>query len=530
LKSSLIILGILLLNFFLTFSQPLIQWQKSFGGSGCEKAFTTQQTSDGGYIIGGSSNSLNDGDVTGSNGDWDYWIVKLNSFGVLEWEKTLGGSGYDYAYSLVQTTDKGFIVAGCTTSNDSEVSGNHGAFDVWVVKLDSIGNIDWKKCYGGSSSEKATSIQQTSDSGYIIAGWSSSNDGDVSGNHGNPDFWVLKLDPQGNITWQKSLGGSGGDMAMCIRQTIDGGFIVGGQTFSNNGDVGGNHGDFDFWIVKINGTGDSIQWQKTFGGFSEDILYSFQQTIDGGFILAGESYSDNGDVIGNHSTGGGSNDYWVLKIDSLGIIQWSNCFGGTASDAAYSVQQTLDGGYIVGGSANSQDGDVTGNHGLDYWLVKINQLGSIEWENCFGGTLAEVAHSIFQTTDGGYIIGGETYSNDSDVTFNHGCSDDWIVKLDSFNIVNVLDITQSKINFNVNPNPFSNETKISFQSQSSDYMNVEIRDLESRLIKVLPVNHSNEVLWDATNSSGQKVELGLYLVTLTSEDFTETKKAILTGN
>jgi hypothetical protein len=177
---------------------PVIEWQKCLGGSDIDQALSVQQTSDGGYIVGGRSNSI-DGDVTGNHGDYDAWIVKLDTIGNMEWQKSLGGSDNDGASSIQQTFDGGYIVAGYSVSNDGDVTGNHGEGDCWIVKLDKRGNIEWQKFLGGSSSDNANSINQTSDGDYIVAGDSFSNNGDVTGNHdvarnqGYPDLWVIKL-------------------------------------------------------------------------------------------------------------------------------------------------------------------------------------------------------------------------------------------------------------------------------------------------------------------------------------------------
>ncbi|MBT8195414.1 MAG: T9SS type A sorting domain-containing protein, partial [Bacteroidia bacterium] len=267
--------------------------------------------------------------------------------------------------------------------------GNHGGTDCWIVKLNSIGDTLWTKSLGGTGTDIASSIQQTSDGGYIVAGYTSSNDGDVSGNNGSGDYWVIKLNSSGNITWQKCLGGSNGEIANDIQQTSDGGYIVAGFTESNDGDVSGNHGDFD---------------------------------------------------------------YWVVKLDSGGIIIWQNCLGGTLDESANSVQQTSDGGYIVAGYTDSNDGDVSGNHGNDdYWVVKLNSSGNITWQNCLGGTSVDRAWSIEQTTDG-YVAAGWTESNDNDVSGNHGNRDVWVVKLDS-SFTSINEVQNSHYVIQAYPNP-----------------------------------------------------------------------------
>ncbi|MDR2458041.1 MAG: hypothetical protein LBD41_06140, partial [Clostridiales Family XIII bacterium] len=197
-------------------------------------------------------------------------VVKAqNSAPNIEWQKSLGGSQYDSAFFIQQTSDGGFIIAGTGTSNDCDVTGNHGDDEYWIVKLDSLGTIQWQKSLNGSFGNYANSIQLTSDGGYIIAVYSNSNDGDVTGNHGSYDYSIVKLNSLGTIQWQKSLGGSNHDSANSIQQTSDGGFIIAGQSESNDGDVTGNHGSQDYWIVKLDSLG-TIQWQKSLGGSEYD--------------------------------------------------------------------------------------------------------------------------------------------------------------------------------------------------------------------------------------------------------------------
>ncbi len=389
-----------------------------------DKANSIQQTSDGGYIIAGETYSDN-GDVSGNHGNYDYWIVKLDSLGVLQWQKCLGGSAEDKAESIQQTTDGGYIIAGYTTSNDGDVSGNRGNYDYWIVKLDSLGVLQWQKCLGGTSGELANSIEQTNDAGYIIAGYTVSNDGDVSGNHGSADCWIVKLDSLGALQWQKCLGGSSSDRASSIHQVTNGGYIIVGRTYSNDGDVSGNNGGWDYWIVKIDSLG-TIQWQKCMGGSSSDHAYSIQQTSDTGYIIAGYSNSNDGDVSGNH----GNHDYWIVKIDSLGVLQWQKCLGGSEGETSQSIKQTTDAGYIITGGTYSNNGDVSGSNGsTDYWIVKIDSLGILQWQKCLGGSFTDYAYSIQQTTDAGFIIAGYSNSNDGDVSGNHGNYDYWVVKL-----------------------------------------------------------------------------------------------------
>ena len=400
-------------------------WQRTLGGSGKDEAYSVQQTRDGGFVIAGRTES-NDGDVSGYHGNGDAWIVKLDKNKNIIWQKILGGSNGDGMFSVQQTADGGYIVAGYTNSNDGDVFGNHGGSDAWIVKLDRNGNIVWQKALGGSNWDEAHSIQQTTDGGYIVAGYTKSNDGDVSGTHWIlTDFWVVKLDKNGKIIWQRTLGGSDYDRAFSVQQTLDGGYIVVGYAGSNDGDVSGNHGSKDFWVVKLDMNGKII-WQKALGGTYGDEAYSVQQTSDGGYIVVGGTWSNDGNVSGNH----GSGDAWVVKLDNNGNIIWQKALGGSNNDWAYSVQQTADGGYIVAGYTESNDGDVSRNHGgTDFWLVKLDSNGNIIWQKVLGGSDDDVAYSVQQMVNGGYIVVGVTGSNDGDVSGNHGNTDFWVVKL-----------------------------------------------------------------------------------------------------
>ena len=296
---------------------------------------------------------------------------------IIQWQNTLGGSGEDYLYSIQQTSDGGYILGGLSLSNISgdKTENSQGSFDYWVVKLDASGVIQWQNTIGGNDTDVLESIQQTSDGGYILGGGSSSNiSGDKTENsQGSMDYWVVKLDTSGTIQWQKTIGGSGYDVLFTIQQTSDSGYILGGRSESDiSGDKTENsQGADDYWVVKLDTSG-AIQWQNTIGGTGYDNLYSIQQTSDGGYFLGGRSESDiSGDKTENSQ---GSFDYWVVKLDTSGTIQWQNTIGGSDTDWLESIQQTSDGGYILGGSSLSNiSGDKTENsQGVDdYWVVKL---------------------------------------------------------------------------------------------------------------------------------------------------------------
>jgi hypothetical protein len=317
---------------------------------------------------------------------------------------------------------------------------------------------------GGTNLDEAKSVEQTSDGGYIVAGWARSNNIDITVNNGVSDFWVVKLDALGAITWQKSLGGSGDDIAQSVKQTADGGYIVAGETNSNNGDVSGSNGGVDYWAVKLNSTGTTIQWQKCYGGTAADKAKSIQQTAEGGYILAGTAASTNGNITTNN----GLENPWIVKVSATGTIEWQKCYGGNFYDAANSIHQTNDGGYIFTGNVSSNSIDVSGNHGGDdVWAVKLNNLGTLQWQKCLGGTGSDIAYSVRQTADNGYVIAGKSNSANGDRAVAKGLADFWVVKLVGVASptnppipTGIQDQTSTTDNLLIYPNPSKGEFKI----------------------------------------------------------------------
>ena len=420
-------------------------WQKVLGGSRADVAQAIQPTPDGGYILVGNTNSQ-DGDVAGYHvGVYDCYqpcvgnvicgylpdglVMKLNSTGGVEWQKAVGGSAAENLLSVQPTPDGGYIASGLTYSYDGDVSGYHGGTeaDAWVLKLSSSGEIQWQKVLGGSTGcDFANYILFTSDGGYIFVGHSDSEDGDVKAHAGERDVWVVRLNGNGDILWQKTMGGSRNDYAYFLQATPDNSYIVAGYTYSSNGDISGNHGDADAWVVKLNSSG-TIQWQKVLGGSNEDIARSVLPAADGGYIVAGSTKSYNGDVMGaNH----GDADAWIVKLSSSGNFEWQKAFGGSGEDIARSVQPDRDGGYVVAGSTMSTNGDLNYNHGSqDAWLFKLSSKGEIRWTRAIGGTGSEFINSVQRASDGGFVLAGQTSSNNGDVSGNHGSVDAWIIKV-----------------------------------------------------------------------------------------------------
>lgn len=363
----------------------------------------------------------------------------------IQWENTIGGSSTDYIgdYSerqAIQTSDGGYLIGGWSTSNISgdKTQNAIGSADYWIVKTDANGLIIWDKTIGGTGADYLTSLLQTSDGGYLVGGYSNSGiSGDKTQNsYGGSDYWIVKLNSAGNIVWDLTLGGSGsGDILTSMVQTTDGGYFIGGWSNSNISGVkseNSNGGTNDYWVIKLDASG-TILWQNTIGGFGDEFLRTVLQTSDGGYVLSGESNSNIGVDKSENSIGG--QDYWIVKLDNVGTIVWQNTIGGFFGDTPFSLRQTSDGGYIIGGyTPSGLGGDKTEPNygGQDYWIVKLDNLGSIIWQNSIGGASNDFLTSIRQTSDGGYVVGGFSSSSISgDKTDpNLGGEDYWIVKLD----------------------------------------------------------------------------------------------------
>lgn len=447
---------------------PNIVWEKSLGGANWDFSTSIDICSDSGYIVSGITRSV-DGDVIGHNSadSTDAWIVKLDVSGNILWQKVIGGSYIDYLNSIQETFDNGFISVGYTYSNDGDVTGNHGDRDIWIVKQDSLGNIQWQKCYGGTGQDEGFSIIKTTDRNYIISGKSSSSGGNMTCGIGYYKFWILKIDSVGNELWQKCYGGSNYNEAYSVAETSDGGYIVAGNTASNDGDVTGNHGGLDYWVVKLDYLGN-LQWQKCFGGTGNDYARKINQTTDGGFIVVGFVDSNNGDVTGNH----GGRDYWIVKLDNLGNLQWQKCFGGSNGDEAYSIQKTNN-GFTIAGFTSSQNGDVTGNSGGGgCWILQIDSLGTINWEKYLksgGGG----GYGIKQINDGGFIISSAASIIGSDATGNHGSLDFWIVRLGHAS-VGFTEMLKYENDIKVFPNPANESIVVDFKNTNKNINGFQI--------------------------------------------------------
>ncbi len=356
--------------------------------------------------------------------------------------KTYGGSLEEKIGSVVNTPDGGMLVLGYTTSNDGDIIKNHNQNDIWLTKLDSNGKMLWSKTIGGSENDYGTSITSTNDGNYIISGYSGSNDGDVPGNIGLHDFFILKITGEGAIIWSKNYGFTSHDHAHKIIQTKDGGYFVAGFAdfagIEGTGQTGNNgeghsmraaapmHGVGEYLGIKLDSNGN-FKWYRYFGGTQNDRINDIVEANDGGLLLVGSSESTNFDVMHNK----GSYDFWVIKLDANGKLHWKENYGGSGIDQAFSICKTGNNSYLIAGRTNSTDGDVSKPLGnFDAWVIHISDHGHLIWNKTFGGAEFDVASTIKKIDNGNFVVVGNTRGNLGDNS-NKGENDYWLFEIDN---------------------------------------------------------------------------------------------------
>jgi len=450
---------------------PDTTWTQMYSGGLYDWAWQVQQTTDGGYIMVGDTESA-------GAGSFDIGVIKTDENGVTVWAKTYGGLSEDRGQSIQLTTDGGYIIAGTTLSY------GNGWYDIWLIKIDSEGNELWSKTFGGTSWDWGYYVEQTTDGGYIITGCKD------PGIYSIWDIYLIKTDSEGNTLWTKTFGGDSYDVGHCVKQTSDGGYIITGYTYSYGA------GSSDMWLIKTDGNGN-LEWDNTFGDTEPEHGYSV--------IQSGDEYVVTGYT---KSYGEGDYDVWLVKTDNEGNEIWNKTYGGPEDDRSFAIQYTSDDNFVVAGFTDSFG---AGNY--DMWLLKIDNAGDTLWTKTIGDDNLNRARSVVQTTDGGYILAGDTY------IYEQGEYNYYLVKIDPETGVGFEENFEPQLFDLTNyPNPFSGSTVISYELTESLEIILKIYNISGQEIRTL-VNKNqpagkHSVVWDGKDNSGNAVGSGIYFYKL----------------
>ncbi len=476
-------LTMLILEFYssLSFAQaPDILWTRTYGDRSEDKSFSVQQTHDEGYIIAGYKTSM-------VGGLYDVYLIKTDENGDTLWTKTFGGDRDDMGFSVQQTSDCGYIVVGSTKSFGPCFC------SVYLLKTNEDGDTLWTKTYGWTNANNTGySVQQTTDGGYIIAG--------STVNH----MLLIKTDGNGDAQWIREYGTTTISGGFSVQQTSDSGYIVGGFY---------SFGSYDFYIVKTDSIGDTL-WTRLCGEPEYDRCYSVQETADGGYIVAG------GINMLYRRYGA---DVWLIKMDADGNVVWLHELGGSNDDVGYSVQQTSDGGYIITGRTYS-----FGAGDWDVYFIKTDEQGDALWTNTCGGVGAEWGHSVKETSDGGYVIAGWTNS------FGLGDCDVYLIKTapDTFGVEEHTPAQPAAPGIHISPNPFRHHTNIRYEITDNCGIDLKIYNISGRLVNNFSalssdIGHQSSIKWDGRDYSGKKLPSGVYFLKFAAGDYRETRKLLL---
>jgi len=474
---------VLLINTNFLYKPPDSLWTKTYGGSENDRCHSIHQTTDIGYIMAGYTESFGEGKE-------DVYLIKTDSAGDTIWSRTFGGDKEDFGLSVQQIKDGGYIISGATQSLET------GSYDVYLIKTDIIGDTTWTKTYGGDNYDCGYSVQQTSDGGYIIAGWTGSY------GSGLEDVYLIKTDSAGDTIWSRTFGGDRYDYGYSVKCTSDGGYIIAGQTQSFG------EGGFDVYLIKTDSIGDTL-WTRTYGGSNFEAGDVVQKTNDGGYIIVGNTYS----------FGAGDSDVYLIKTDSIGDSLWARTYGGNNYDCGYSVQQTSDGGYIVVGTTKSY-----GSGSEDVYLIKTDSVGNTIWSRTFGGIESDNGSDVKQTNDGGYIIVGNTYS------FGQGKNDVYLIKIGSE--VDILEDYTEEIFYisQSEPNPFNNTTRIIYELPYKCHVYIAVYNSIGGRIRTIFNKFQNRgthiITWDGRDDSGDKIQSGLYFLRIEAGNYRGIRKLI----
>ena len=405
-------------------AQPVL-WQQARGGSLQDQLFGFENTPEGAYLAVGFTRS---NDVRGLNKksvDSDMWVIKISSRGNTLWQKTFGGSFSEEARAVKVTRDGGYVIVGFTDSRELFAKKR----DFYVVRLDALGNVLWQKAYGGDGDDIAHNVVVLEDGGFLVVGETKSTAGLSNSFKGGIDAWVIRLDRQGNLMWDRNFGGAGNERYTNIieapdRQT----FLLLGETDSRDGDIRENRGKLDILLTSLDPYGKP-RWHKTYGGSDNDISHGLVLTPDDQVIFAGTTFSNDGQVK-NHK---GEGDVWIVKLNPEGNILWEKTYGGSGDEGANGVSVTFGGSILVAGTTRSDDGDITERKGLyDGWVFRLSSEGKMLWQKTMGGNGKDDFQMIREIPSGDYLVVGNAGSEDGDLEAIGGIAggeDGWVVSL-----------------------------------------------------------------------------------------------------
>ncbi len=351
----------------------------------------------------------------------DWWVLKLDSLGNKIWDKTYGGYLIDEATCIVQTDDEGYIIGGYSWSDDGDLEQNYGSADIWVIKIDKNGEIQWKKSKGGNSTDKIWSIARTNSNSYICTGYSWSKEGEIVIDNGGADYFTFEISDSGEVKWEKFYGGNAKDYSTTVIK-CNSGYAIGGWTHST--DINCNNGVADSWILLIDSLG-AVQDTFSFGGSDIEVLQDIIYTSDNNILQVGGTKSN--DII--TTCANGDRDAFIIKSDLQGNILWSKTYGGEQYDFARRVIE-MDGGYLVAVYTFS-DNELIHSVGYgDILLLKLDKnSGDVIWSKNFGGSSDDKINEMM-VTENGILICGRSHSEDHNISNNNGEADLWVFELD----------------------------------------------------------------------------------------------------
>ena len=403
---------------------------KTYGGSKNDVTQSIVKTNDGGYAILGYTQSNDEDITTKNNEGFDFWVMKFSSKDILIWSKTFGGSNDDRGADIITTNDGGFALLGYSKSSDGNVTSNAGSQDFWLIKISADGNLSWQKNFGYPGADYGTTLLQTDDNGYLITGvldvTASGGEGNSKSTqrHAGGDIWAIKLNVFGDLEWSKYYGGSFTETPFGVVKTEDNSFIIAGSSDSNDVDITNNKGSYDFWILKISNDG-TLLWEKNYGGSEIDEPRGITATNDGNFMIVGDTRSSDQDITNNN----GAADLWMLKINADGGLIWQKTIGATSFDVARSISKTQDNGFVISGSSRSSDAGFTNKGQNDAWVLKVNALGEIEWQKLVGGSKIDFLYDAVELNNKNIIAVGESSSSNGDIPENKGFTDALIINI-----------------------------------------------------------------------------------------------------